>query len=427
MLPRLTATAVSAVFLVLASGPLFAGDWPQWRGPTLDGRSPEEGLPVRWGPEENLAWKLPMPARSGATPIVWGDRIFLNVSYDPRESNALELWCVDAGSGRVLWKRSLGGGNELRYKQHMSSPSPATDGEAVFVMTGTGTLKAFSFAGEELWSRDLQQDYGAFGHNWGYAASPLLFEGSLYVPVLHGFRTDEPSYLLRIDTATGETVWRTERPTEAVYESPDAYTTPALLGRGGEARIVLSGGDVVTAHDPGTGRELWRAGGLNPDGDRTNRLVASPVTAGDLVFAFGKRGPVLALAAGGQRGGGEPRLAWSMTKGTDVPTPATDGRYLYMVNDQGLLWCLDARTGELHYGPERLATGTYSASPLLADGKLYAVSEEGVTTVVAAGPAFQVLAENRLEGYTLSSPAAAQGRLFIRTAEYLYAIGNPEG
>ena len=147
----------------------------------------------------------------------------------------------------------------------MSSPSPVTDGRHVWVMTGTGILKAFDFGGKELWARDIQKDYGRFGFNWGYASSPLLHEDALFVQVLHGMKTDDPSYLLRIDKATGKTLWRVERPTKAIRESPDSYTTPALLRYGSTTEIVLTGGDVVTGHDPATGKELWRADGLNPD------------------------------------------------------------------------------------------------------------------------------------------------------------------
>ncbi len=149
-------------------------------------------------------------------------------------------------------------------KHNMSSPSPVTDGKSVWVMTGTGVLKGFDFEGRELWARDIQKDYGAFGLNWGYASSPLLHEDSLYVQVLHGMNTDDPSYVLRIDKKTGKTLWRVERPTDAARESPDAYTTPALLRVGKTTEIVVSGGDYVTGHDPATGKELWRAGRLEP-------------------------------------------------------------------------------------------------------------------------------------------------------------------
>jgi outer membrane protein assembly factor BamB len=417
-----------ALVLVFALAPasvstLGAGNWPQWRGPTLDGRSPEENLPVSWSPEENVAWKLEMPARSGATPIVWDDRIFLNVSFDPEKDDALSFWCVDRNTGKVLWKRPLGGGNVFKYKQHMSTPSPVTDGEHVWVMTGTGILKAFTFAGEEVWSRDLQADYGTFGLKWGYASSPLLFEDALYVQVLHGMETDDPSYVLRFDKKTGKTVWRVTRSTEAVAEAPDAYTTPALLERGGKAEIVIAGGDVLTGHDPETGRELWRAGDLNPERSKSGRIVASPLVHGGMLYAFGKRGPVLAFRAPGEGGVTDADLAWSLESGTDVPTPVTDGEHFYLVNDKGILWCYDAKTGAAVYGPERLPTGTYSASPVLADGKLYATSEAGVTSVVKAGPKFELLAENDLASYTLSSPAISDGQIFLRTESFLYAVG----
>ena len=130
--------------------------------------------------------------------------------------------------------------------------------------------------------RDIQKEYGRFGLQWGYGSSPLLHEDALYVQVLHGMHTDDPSYLLRIDKATGKTVWRVERPTQARFESPDAYTTPALLRYGGTTEIVMTGGDVVTGHDPATGRELWRADGLNPSNDGSYRIVASPVCHGDV-------------------------------------------------------------------------------------------------------------------------------------------------
>lgn len=403
--------------LATAPGPLAAENWPQWRGPRLDGTSTETDLPVTWNATENVTWKLALPARSGATPIVWDDHVFLNVGHDPESDDTLELWAVDRNTGTVRWKRPLGGGNVLKRKQHMSSPSPVTDGERVWVLTGTGVLKAFTFDGTEAWSRRLQDDYGDFGHKWGYAASPLLLGDALYVPVLHGFYTDEPSYLLKIDAATGKTVWRRERPTDAVYESPDAYTTPMPSKHGGTTRIVLTGGDVVTAHSPETGEELWRAGGLNPDDSRTQRLVASALVADGHVFAFGKRSPVLAFRPDGD-------LVWSWDKGTDVPTPVSDGKYLYIVNDRGIVHTLEVATGALVYGPERLAPGTYSASPVLANGRVYATSEEGVTSVFKTGPDLELLGTNRLDGYTLASPAVSDGQIFVRTAKFLYAIGQ---
>jgi outer membrane protein assembly factor BamB len=403
-----------------------AEDWPSWRGPSRNGVSTERNLPLKWTTTENVAWKLAMPSFSGSTPIVWGNRIFLNVADELRSTHpvTLHLWCIDRTSGAILWQRPLGGGNHQERKQNMSSPSPVTDGQSVWVMTGTGVLKAFDFAGTELWARDIQKDYGRFGLNWGYGSSPLLHDDALYVQVLHGMRTDDPSYVLRIDKATGKTVWRVERPTSARMESPDAYTTPALVEMQGRAEIVVTGGDVVTGHDPATGKELWRAGGLNPTNDPNYRIVASPVTAGELIIAPTRERPMLALKAGGRGDVTKSALLWTFEAGPDVPTPVTDGTFVYVINDRGIMACLDAKTGQPHYARQRLRPGTYSASPVLADGKIYVTSEDGVTSVIKAGAAFEVLAENEFDDYTLSSPAVSGGRLFFRTTKFLWAIGK---
>lgn len=406
--------------LMLSSVTASAQNWPQWRGPALNGVSSEKNLPSTWTNEENVTWKLAMPGWSGSTPVIWRDRIFLNVA----DGNDLSLWCVDKTKGTVLWKNPLGGGNVKMRKQNMSSPSPVTDGKSVYVMTGTGILKAFDFGGKELWARDIQKDYGAFGLNWGYASSPLLVEDSLYVQVLHGMRTDDASYVLKIDGKTGKTLWRVERPTNAIRESPDAYTTPGLLRYAKTTEIVITGGDCVTGHDPATGKELWRANGLNPENRPDQRLVASPVIFNDVVYAPARVRPLLALRAGGRGDITGTHVLWSTTNGPDVPTPVTDGKYFYIVNDRGIMWCLDAKTGAEIYGQQRIKPGTYSASPVLADEKIYITNEDGLTTVIKAGPKFEVLAENALNDYCLSSPAISEGQIFIRTAQNLYCIGK---
>jgi outer membrane protein assembly factor BamB len=398
----------------------YAENWPQWRGPSLNGVSGEKNLPAKWTTEDNVAWKLPMPGWSGSTPVIWRDRVFLNVA----DADSIYLWCVDKAKGTVVWKKLLGTGNVKMRKQNMSSPSPVTDGKYVYVMTGTGMLKGFDFNGNELWTRDIQKDYGEFGLNWGYASSPLLFENSLYVQVLHGMKTDDPSYLLRIDAKNGKTLWKVERPTDAIRESPDAYSTPALLRVGKNIEIVITGGDCVTGHDPATGKELWRANGLNPDNNPSYRIVASPVIFDDIIYAPTRVKPLLALKAGGRGDISSSHVLWSTANGPDVPTPVTDGKYFYVVNDRGIMWCLDAKTGAEIYAQQRIKPGTYSGSPVLADGKLYVTNEDGLTTVVKAGPAFEVLAENALNDYCLSSPAISDGQIFIRTAQNLYCIGK---
>ena len=423
--PRVALALAAAVAgLAASAGLVLAADtdaaWPHWRGPNHDGTSAERGLPVEWGEGKNVVWKLPLPGVSGATPIVAGGTVFLNVGNGER----LELWAVAAADGKVRWKRPLGAGNEQTRKQDLSSPSPVTDGERVWAVTGTGIVSAFDLDGRQLWWRDLQKDHGRFGLMWGYASSPLLVDGMLVVQVLHGMHTDDPSYVIAFDAASGETLWRVERPTDARMESPDAYTTPVLLTAHGRRELVVSGADYLTGHDPRTGKELWRVAGLNPGKERNYRIVATPIAVGERLFVPSRVSPLLALSVPPK---GAPEVAWSLDRGTDVPSPVADGGRLYVVNDRGILRRFDTSTGAEIGGPMRLAEGTQSASPVLADGKLYAINENGVTTVVALAGEPRIVAENALSGFTLASPAIAGGRIYLRTAEHLYCIGTAPG
>lgn len=409
-----------ALFIIALSLPGLTEDWPQWRGPSLNGTSTEKNLPVHWSATENVAWKLAMPSKTASTPIIWGNYVFLNVA----DGDDLALWCVDKAKGTPVWKKLVARGNYKINKQNMSSPSPVTDGKNVYVMTGIGVLKGFDFSGNELWMREIQKDYGRFGLNWGYASSPLLYEDSLYVQVLHGMKTHDPSYVLRIDKKTGKTIWRVIRPTDAVRESPDSYTTPTLLRYGNHVEIVVTGGDCVTGHDPGTGEELWRGTGFNPDKNPNYRIIASPVVYDDVVYVPTRVRPLIAFRAGGRGDISQSQKLWSFMNGPDVPTPVTDGKYFYSVNDRGIVWCLDAKTGQEIWGGQRIKPATYSSSPVLADGKIYVTNEDGMTTVLKAGPKFEILAENDLSDYTLSSPAISDRHIFLRTEHFLYAIGR---
>jgi outer membrane protein assembly factor BamB len=401
-------------------GAAYAENWPQWRGPSLNNTSPETNLPVKWGPDENIAWKLPLPQWSGSTPIIWGDRIFLNVA----ESGNIYLWCVNRRGPKVEWKKLLGDGDHKERKQNMSSPSPVTDGKNVWVMTGTGILKGFDFSGNELWTRDIQKDYGRFGLNWGYASSPLLYEDSLYVQVLHGMKTKDPSYILRVEKATGKTLWRIERHTAAIQESPDSYSTPVIAKTGKETQLIVLGGDVVTGHDLKTGEELWRFTGFNPRNNPSYRTIASAVYADGIVYGPTRERPLQAFKIGGRGDITSTNLLWQFNNGPDVPTPVVDGNLFYSINDRGIVFCLDAKTGKEIYGSQRIKTGTYSSSPMLADGKIYITNEDGVTTVLKTGPQFEILAENNMNDYCLGSIAISEGQLFLRTAQTLYCIGK---
>jgi len=399
---------------------LQAENWPNWRGPRADGTSAEKSLPTTWNQTTNITWKLAMPEVSGSTPVVWGDTIFLSNS----DGGSIQIWSVDRNKGTVKWKAKVADSDDKVRKGNMSSPSPVTDGKTVWAMSGNGQVRAFDFSGKELWHRDMWKDYGRFGLNHGYGSSPLLLSDGLVIQVLHGFKTDDPSYVLKLDRNTGKTLWKVERPTDATVESPDSYTTPVLIMAKGKPQVVITGGDYVTGHDPATGKELWRGGGMNPRGNPMNRIVASPVTLNDIVYVPTRVNPLQAYRAGGSGDVTKSHLVWANPNGPDVPTPVTDGKYLYMINDRGIAWCFDALTGKEVYSGQRIKPAIYSSSPVLADGKIYMTNEDGLTTVIKAGPTFEVLAENPLEEYTLSSPAVSNGQIFIRTKNALYCIGK---
>jgi outer membrane protein assembly factor BamB len=421
--------------IAATSADLAGNNWPQWRGPNLDGSSRlAHDLPVTWSTTENVLWSVDLPSWSAATPTIWGNTIFVTSAESGfRRSgkgaptvgskNKILLLAIDRRDGSIRWQRVIGEGNRTYRKQNLSSPSPITDGSRVWTMTGSGTLMCHDFNGKEIWSRNIQSDFGTFGLNHGYASSPLLHGDKLYLQVLHGMRTDAASYVLAVDKRTGTDAWRIERPTDAVFESPDGYATPTIAVVGGKPQLVVLGGNYVTGHSLSSGVEIWRKGGLNPKQRRFYRTIASPLTIGDAVYATSTRGkPFIAFRPIGSGLLTNDSFLWKNFLGSDVPTPTTDGKRIFVVNDRGIVVALDATTGQVSWDRQRIEAGTYSASPLLADRKLYAVNEEGTTTVLATGDNFQVLAVNRLEGRTLASPVAAGNQLLIRTADTLYCL-----
>lgn len=443
------------IFCFLCGSVWAQDNWKQWRGPYQNGICDAKGLPLKWSLTENIKWKTELPSWSAATPIIWGNRIFITSpskaepkanapaeakpaaqsqgqrrqrrpSRDPGGPNLL-LLCISKTDGKVLWERELDTKNEIHRKQNDSSPSPVTDGKHVWVVTGTGVVAAYDMGGKQIWKKNLQQDYGAFGLNWGYASSPLLHDGSLIIEVLHGMKTDDPSYVISLNAQNGEVQWHQERPTDAQRESPDAYTTPVVFEYAGQEQIVISGADYVTGHDPKTGKEIWRAGGLNPLKRSNYRVVGTPIVIDGIIYAPTRKKPLLALKAGGKGDITTSHLLWKYegSGAPDVPSPICDGKYFYMVDDRGLVTCLDAKTGSLIYGPEATIEGIVSASPIISEGKMYILNENAVTNVVATGPEFKVLATSELDGsYTLASPAVSGSQIFIRTSTHLYCIAD---
>ncbi|MBI5865334.1 MAG: PQQ-binding-like beta-propeller repeat protein [Planctomycetes bacterium] len=446
--------ALLSCLLIQSSAPAPTANWPAWRGAEMNGVSAAKHVPTEWSAEKNVRWKTPMPCWAGATPIVWGDRIFVLTPAAaaenagevgrqlPRNMGGREspggrdilLLCISADKGEILWQVVLDSRNALYGKQNMASPSPVTDGKHVWAMTGSGVLTCLDFEGKAKWRVDLAERFGALELLWGYASSPLLLGDQVIVQVLHGgarvadrSKTGSVvSYLAAFDASSGALRWKQDRTTDAANECPDAYTSPVAARRDGRIDVIVSGGDYVTGHDPANGRERWRAGGLNPEKQGDYRICPTPLVAGDLIIAGSRKKPMLALRGGGDGDVTSSHLAWKLERGgPDVPSPVSDGKLVFVVEDRGMVTCLDLKNGEIVWGPERTATGPVSASPVLADGRLYVLNEFGIMTVLDAGRAFKVLATNELEGtYTISSPAIVDGRIYLRTSKFLYCIEN---
>ena len=378
-----------------------------------------------------------MPSWSAATPIVWDGTVFVTSAEEgfaslvegsvrgagTRDRDKIFLLAVNRKDGSIRWRQQIDSENQLYRKQNSASPSPVTDGKNVWIMTGNGIFACFTMTGKEVWKREIQADYGRFGINHGYASTPLLHGDGLYVEVLHGMKTDDPSYVFAVDKNSGKTLWKIERPTDAVMESPDSYTTPQIVSVEENPQLVISGADYVTGHDLDTGKELWRIGGFNPNNNSFNRTVASSLVIGSNVFTTSTRGrPFIGFRAGGSGDITGKNELWTNNLGADVPTPTTDGKYIYVLRDNGTMNCIEALTGKVMYESQRIEMGTYSSSPLLADGKIYCISEAGTTTVLKAGPSFEILAVNKLDSHTLASPVADDNQIFIRTGNYLYCI-----
>jgi outer membrane protein assembly factor BamB len=429
--------------LAALSANLLAANWPQWRGPNSNGSTTEaQDLPVTWSHTDNVLWRTKLPSWSAATPIIWEDTVFVTsaeagfTTLRGRDGGGggrggagdlgpdkIFLIALNRKDGSIRWQREIDSGNELFRKQNSASPSAITDGKHVWIITGHGKFSCFTMAGQEVWKRDIQADYGRFGLNHGYASTPLMHGDRLYVQVLHGMKTDDPSYVFAVEKVTGKTIWKVERPTDAQRESPDNYATPQLASVDGKLQLVISGGDYVTGHDLNSGKELWRIGGFNPTNNPANRTIASSLVIGGNVFTTSTRGrPFIAFRAGGSGNITGKNELWTNDLGADVPTPTTDGNYIYVLNDRGFLNCLEAETGKVVYEGQRIELGTYSSSPLLADGKIYNTSEEGTTTVVKAGPEFEILGVSKLGEHTLASPVAVDNQIFLRTDDYLYCF-----
>jgi len=426
-------TFALAVVALITLGARAEENWPQWRGPHFNGSSEAKNLPDQLSKESAL-WSTPIPGHSNGTPVVFGDRVFVT-SYQPR----LFAHCLSKADGKILWEKEISQVSFTSGRNDSATPSPVTDGKVAIFLFGTGDLVAFDMDGQQLWKRNIQEDHGKFSYQWLYGASPLLYNGKLYVQVLHRnvppgkWRQPSPgeklndSYLLAINPQTGKDLWKVVRPTDAHIESQEAYTTPIPWERPARTEILVAGGDCVTGHDPETGKELWRAGGWNPQKADSWRLVASPVTSEGLVFVCPpKGGQIRAFREGGTGDVTESNLAWKGTGLTsDAAVPLVYQGNLYVLDgDKKQLACVDPKTGERKWAGTLDSRPVLRTSPTGADGKIYVMNEAGDVFVCSATE-FKVLSKTSLGGDgSRGSIAAVDNQLFIRTGDKVWSFGG---
>jgi outer membrane protein assembly factor BamB len=417
---RIVAVALGAI---LAS----AADWPQWRGPSGDGISPERDVPLRWSRTENIAWKAPLAGFGTSTPIVLGDRVFLTcqigdgpfegLSRDFEEAAVARrtgdrgtvrfaVEAFDRRDGRSLWKHTLDAGDALpsvHIKHNLASPSCVTDGRRVYAWFGDGQVVALELDGKLAWKRHLGREIAPFDVLWGHGSSAALYKDTVLLLADH----PRGAYLMAVDAATGRERWRLNRGKEK-----RAYTTPLVIRNGARDELILNSSERIDAVSPSNGELLWSAG-------EPNRVpVPTPVFHNGILYV--NRGysssPYLAVRPGG-------KVEWEVpTGGPYVSSLLYYQGLLYMANERGIVSTADAKDGATLW-KERFA-GIFSASPVAAAGRVYITNEDGRTYVLQAGRERKVIAENDLGERTLASIAISQGRIFVRTDSNLYCIGG---
>jgi len=429
-------------------------NWPSFRGPNASGIAERSAPPTDWDVSagRNLLWKTPIAGLAHASPIVWGDRLFVVTavaegldsplkvglygagdSADDMVPHEWKVLCLDKRSGEVLWERVAARGVP-KVKRHTkathANSTPATDGRVVVACFGSEGLYAFDLDGNPLWSKQLgvldvgPHDFGDL--QWGYASSPILHDGKVYLQC----DVKEKPFLLALDAKTGEQVWKVDR------DDVPGWCTPAIFESGGSTQLLINGCKHIGGYDAETGREIWRmrGGGGIP--------VPAPVIAEGLAFFTSnhrpideqdRRQPVYAVRVTAARGDvslpidkdSSDAIAWAASGvGTYMQTPLVYRGLAYLCKDNGAATCFDAKTGETKWRV-RIGTGAegYTASPVAADGRIYWTSEEGDVHVIAAGDTFERLAKNQIGEICMATPAISGDVLYFRTQKHVIAIG----
>lgn len=390
--------------------------WPRFRGPNGTGVAADADIPVRWSEKKNLLWKVAIPGQGNSSPIVWGERLFLQTATADGKDRL--LLCLDSRTGATLWSREIPGSKaHMHPKNSLASATPATDGERVYVPLWDGAkvdLHAYDFRGESVWTYPL----GSFTSQHGPGTSPIVYGGKVFI----ANDQDGTANFVALDAKSGKLVWEAPR---RAYRA--CYSTPFLLERPEtpvELIVASTGG--ITSYDPQSGHENWNYH-WTFDG-MPLRTVASPLYASGLIIANSGDGggarQTVAVRVGGKGDISRTHLAWEKKKAFPyVPTMLVYGDHLFLVNDNGVAACHAVRTGDVVWS-ERLG-GNVTASSILIDGKIYTISEDGTVYVYRAAPTFELLAKNSVGEDVFATPAVANQRLYIRGKTHLFCIGQP--
>ncbi len=433
-----------ALLLLACALPALADDnnWPQFRGPGSLGVSDNPRLPDRWGTNQNVAWKTAVDGRGWSSPIVWGDKVFLTtVTSDgpveppkkglyfggermeiPQKTSHWIVLCLDLATGRELWRREAHTGippNQLHVKNTYASATPVTDGERVYAYFGNVGLFCYDLSGNPLWSTNWPPVKMRYG--WGSAASPVAYNGKVFLVN----DNEDGSFVTALDGRTGKLLWKAER------DEKSNWATPYIWESGARTELITPGTRKVRSYDL-DGKLLWEFGGMS------SIVIPTPFSKfGMLYVASGYVGdkvrPFFAVKPGASGDislkPGETSnqyIAWSLPTGAPYnPSPLIYGDYLYVLFDFGFLGCLDARTGKVVYEKQRVrpdSATAFTASPWAANGKIFALSEDGDTFVFQAGPEYKLLGKNSLDEMCMATPAIAGDKLLIRTLGFLYCI-----